>query len=245
MNSPIKKMRKLSAFTIVELLVVIAIIAILASLLLPALKKAREKGKTIACMSNMKNICMAETAYLGDSNDYISPIAPGRDANGCTDYYWTNLLSSYLNFDGETRNSFRDNIQPATSVYFCPGQNPQSQRQGVGNPNCYPSYGINGYLAGGGVLPGSQPAVSAKASSLTPPGKIALFTDVQNGPTAPQTGYRTVIAWYFTSRHPGLQLNVVWLDGHISNIRKEWANANVTSGEDILAYIKVGTKYWS
>lgn len=232
------------SFTIVELLVVIAIIAILASLLLPALKSAREKGKAIACTNNIKNIFTAEVGYMGDFNDYISPVGPGRDANGCTDYYWTNLLSSYLNFNGETRNSFRDNIKPSNSVYFCQSQSPQSQQQGVGNPNCYPSYGINGYLAGGGVLPGTDPAVSAKASSINQPGKVILFADVQNGSLVPQTGYRTLIAYYFTDRHVQLKFNAVWLDGHASSISKEWASANAITGEDVLGYQKVGLKYW-
>ena len=70
------------AFTLIELLVVIAIIGILASLLLPALAQAREKGRQITCLSNLKQLAMGHALYADEHDEAHPGVLMGSDSGG-------------------------------------------------------------------------------------------------------------------------------------------------------------------
>ena len=65
--------RRLLAFTLIELLVVIAIIAILAAILFPVFAQAREKARSAACMSNLKQLGTAAVMYQQDYDGVFVP----------------------------------------------------------------------------------------------------------------------------------------------------------------------------
>src|SRR5277367_1136872 len=61
------------AFTLIELLVVIAIIAILAAMLLPTLSRAKESGKRISCLNNLRQLSLSAQMYVSDSQGFYPP----------------------------------------------------------------------------------------------------------------------------------------------------------------------------
>ena len=196
-------------FTLIELLIVIAIIAILAGMLLPALKAAKDFSKNIVCVNNQRQIGLAMLNYAGDYNDYLPPLLWGTTTSvSMLDKAWFFMLPSqgYLpQFAAFMSSRYFDH------VVFCPMANPHREDTSGGD------YGMNNCI-GAYSLDGITPKTYAgntfdwtKLSSLR--GSKVLLTDATgNG----FNDYNDFVAnrW----RHGGAA-NFVFTDNHVEPFR--------------------------
>ena len=202
------------SFTLIELLVVIAIIAILAALLLPALTSARERGKTITCVNNLKQLGSCTTFYCDDNGGWLP--RPGQliDSDGNPTGQWQDHLIAYTGVPLKDRcwqeilNTSGEYIPK--KLFDCPSTS------GVIPYGEDHDYGRNAYNA-----------ISGKTGDFLPKIRYAsrrvylgdIFND--SSLTGSSVFYNLSMAGYsqLTFRHAGLA-NVLYLDGHaVSRVR--------------------------
>src|SRR5205823_3527964 len=122
-------------FTLIELLVVIAIIGILAALLLPALSSAKEKGKRIACLSNLKQIGLGLNLYT-DANENRMPSAinygsrPGDPGTAPNTVQFTDMYGGVP----------KDLNLSKSGVFWCPSDKINLPANGIVTTNSFSSY---------------------------------------------------------------------------------------------------------
>ena len=220
-------------FTLIELLVVIAIIAMLSSILLPALSKAREKGRQTVCISNLKEIFLAIEMYKSDNDGYY-PI--------CCDFPWPNYPATYWSGvqRGDTgEDKFLDFTGSPIYPYLKAGEIktcPSFKQFGEARQPASGGYGYNKQFVGGNK--GSQWWYKQhKDSDIKNPSNTVILSDaagIRSGVIVENYDlgapyYKTIdgVSWNQLSpsmhfRHNGFA-NVVWCDGHITSERMSYS----------------------
>ena len=229
-SSAKKQLKSITMFTLIELLVVIAIIAILASLLLPALNKARERGRTSSCVSNLKTLGTASSLYSGDWNDCIVPARQYPYSVSSTDqgYLWFGNLAGLGKGAGYGVKCPRTVTERAGSTVHCPSERkPFSTDKTKGFTTAM--YGVNVYLSGNSTSTSGSQAMLKKLNCLTQP-SIALwaFDHVFASDEALGGTYITLMGFRHgvyddrgTSTYspfPGFlqgRANIAYMDGHV------------------------------
>ena len=208
-----------SFFTLIELLVVIAIIAILASMLLPALNKARDTAKAIKCTGNIKTLGLAFSQYTMDNRDsfpwYSTYNDPGAD--GITE--WEFVLKRIYITPGVIRNSYTD-----WASIMCPSRNAGGGSGGGVGTNIHYGYNYNHIGSNIGMKGSLAAGTPAMVTSLGRVSSTVLAADTTTYDANYGSGYYILDD---TSIRGGARpfaihsgyANVLWCDFHVSKVQ--------------------------
>lgn len=201
-------------FTLLELLIVIALIMMLAGLLLPALKSAKEQGNRIACANNIKQIYLGCMGYVDSYSDYM-PVTDYSQWDNYSNFRlcWLTLINTYINgktYDGGGANTAR--------AFYCPAGQSQNLEYPAGR--AITNYMYSDYLGFYDTTWG-YPTYSQygphRLSKCPKPSAYAILIDgraASCSKTFYEIATRSNASNYADIRHLKA-INVLFADGHV------------------------------
>lgn len=181
-------------FTLIELLMVIGIIAMLAALLLPALRNARERGNQISCSGKQRQIGQAFNMYVDDNNGWLIYLS------GVTSFM--NKTTAYIDPAVPSVYEYAEKLK-ANIVYHCPSATIDDSWSG----GLYYAYGVNEHMhsynstSSWWIQKISGIRYAEKALLLTDANFLTLYNDTS----------------HFSFRH-NAKANLLYLDNHNSSM---------------------------
>ncbi len=218
--------RRLGAFTLVELLVVIAIIAVLAAIAIPALGGMAEKGNSVKCVNNLRQIGGAIGTYAAENNGFLPSSAgydyTGAGANSFGFSHWQAPLACFLGVGQVAPTKF-----PLRADY----DNPMATHP-FNCPSCkthFRTYAANMHAMA--FLPGGNAYKPRRLGSFSSLSKVVLITDDTAGDVGSDNSgkdnfssndYLTLVG----TRHGG-KANVLFGDLHIEALARTNLDATI------------------